>query len=155
LPKPALTVISGTLGRANSDDASTDVWDVECGRGTKTLTAFVKDLPTQPELITKVSLLITTDGKASNAVTDTIDTDNLYSSAVTFRTLRGEGHYQLNVFKPEVDNVMGSEFYEVGLYCLDAGGKKTETQFELMQDETQLDHNKNEHHHRSHENDRD
>jgi hypothetical protein len=115
----------------------------------------VKDLPTQPELITKVSLLITTDGKASNAVTDTIDTDNLYSSAVTFRTLRGEGHYHINVFKPEVDNVMGSEFYEVGLYCLDAGGKKTETQFELMQDETQLDHNKNEHHHRLHENDRD
>ena len=124
------------MGSKNSDAARNDVYDVECGTKTKSLNASVMDLATQPEAVTKIGVQITKGTYHANGpAVDITETDALYSDWVTATPPNGQGHYNMSVNKSRVAGAKGAELFKVRFVCVDANGKRTETQAELKQNQ--------------------
>jgi outer membrane biosynthesis protein TonB len=131
LPKPVTR--SGSVGSKRTDAASTDVYDVECGSKTKSLSASVIDL--KPVLAPTISVQLSKSTYSTGSAADTTDGDDVYSDWVKATPPRGEGHYQMKVNKSKVAGVKGAELYTVRFVCVDAKGKRTETQAEEKQND--------------------
>jgi hypothetical protein len=110
----------------NSTVTKTDVWDVECGTGTKSLNASVKGVA--PATGPKIGVQLVKNG-AYGPEYDPINGDTIYSKWVT--APKGQGHYSMNVIKA----AGVAESYQVRFVCVNANNKRTQTQAQIKQND--------------------
>jgi outer membrane receptor protein involved in Fe transport len=130
----AAHALSGTLGRAASAAAATDVYKVTCsnnGSGAPAkLFLQVKDLPLV--LAPVIGIQATKSTVASTQSVDTKDGDAVYSKGVFLSA--GAGVYSLKVNK-FASTVKGAETYTAQFHCLTAAGVHTGTTWVMTQNQ--------------------
>jgi hypothetical protein len=155
--------VPGSLGKAGSGKARTDVYKVTCAVGTHRLSMSVSD--EKPVLAPLISIQATKGGASSPLSTDTRDGNGVFSNVVSLA--KGAGNYMMNVnksaakiaCKKDDDDddhhdgdrhhdddehheghhdkcyVKGAEAYIAKFSCKNAAGKNTRTTYKLMQNQ--------------------
>jgi mono/diheme cytochrome c family protein len=122
--------IPGTVGKASSGVARTDVYRAICAKGTKYLSLSVKDLlPVNPA---KLGIQGTKGSSSSVLSIDKTDGDDSYSRLV--KLAQGPGVYlvKVNKFKSKT---IGAEAYEAQIVCRNAKGVPTDTKVKIRQNQ--------------------
>ena len=124
------SILSGSVGKAKSGAAKTDIYEVTCAKGTEALAASVRDLdPAKASVISIQSH----KRKASSALsTDSIDGDPLYSPSETLAA--GPGKYKINVNKSRT-NEKGAEAYTAKVSCKNANGSSPASKVKIVKNQ--------------------